>query len=170
MAGAASPGSGRGTLIGVLIATVLAAAGGAAFGIFLGPKAGKPADADQSGGAHGSAGGKEPRSAGGRQVPDKLPPTHIRVLQPATAGLTGGTRAWVRLEAAMLVDGPSDKDSEVLAARVAEDLVAYLRSMKLEAFSGPQAFQWLKSDISERARSRGGERVKELFILGLVIE
>ena len=58
----------------------------------------------------------------------------------------------------------------LLTGRIAEDIVAYLRTTTLAQFEGASGFQNLVEDLDERVRLRGGKDVRELAVHGVVIE
>lgn len=94
----------------------------------------------------------------------------LKPLAPIITNLGDPQRAWVRLEASLVLEGEPLGDTEVLAARVAEDIVAFLRSVSLAQFQGASGFQHLREDLSERARLRGAGRVSDLVIHGFIVE
>lgn len=153
---------GGGGLIGFLLATVLALGIGSVFGIFLDdhlrsatkveePKAEKPAEK-----------GDKPKVV--------ISPTAKLVeMTPVVVNLAEPKDTWIRIEASMLLDGEAE-GSDALAALVAEDFVAYLRTATLKQFEGPSGFQNLREDLLDRAMIRDGSRIKDVIIHGVVIE
>jgi flagellar FliL protein len=57
-----------------------------------------------------------------------------------------------------------------MAAAIAEDVVAYLRTVPITQLEGPSGLLHLREDLNDRARIRSGGKVKELVIQSLVLE
>ena len=51
-----------------------------------------------------------------------------------------------------------------------QDLLAYLRTLKLHQIEGASGFQHLKADLEERAAISSGGHVKQLLIRTLLFE
>lgn len=153
---------GGGGLIGFLLATVLALAVGAGFGFFLdghlkgGAKAEPPPVAE-----------KKPEA--GKPTPVVSPSAKLITLVPVVTNLAEPKDAWIRVEASMLVEGEVI-GMDILAARLAEDFVAYLRTVTLSQFEGASGFQNLRDDLVDRAAIRDKERIKDVIIHSVVIE
>ena len=57
-----------------------------------------------------------------------------------------------------------------IAQIVQQDILAYLRTVKVYQVEGASGFQHLKSDLEERASIRSGGRVKQLLVRTLLFE
>jgi flagellar FliL protein len=90
-------------------------------------------------------------------------------LAPIVANLAEPKDAWIRIEASILVDN-SLQGADAVAAELAEDVVAYLRTTTLSQFEGASGFQNLREDLKDRAMIRDRDRIKDLVIHGVVIE
>jgi flagellar protein FliL len=161
--GGGEKGSSTGAILGVLLASVIAAGGG----VYLGwSQFGRQEQVQHaSKDAHGKAGGAEKYTDGSR----------IRDLQPITTNLAGTPPAWIRLEAAMLLDpeNPAEPESaeEIELLRVVnEDVVAFLRTVSLMQLQGPSGFQSLREDLNERVRIRSEGKIKELIVQSMILE
>jgi flagellar FliL protein len=77
----------------------------------------------------------------------------VKTLPAIVTNLAGPKKAWIRLEAA-----------------IADDFVAYLRTVPLAQIEGPSGFLHLREDLNERARIRSGGKVKELVVQSLMLE
>lgn len=75
----------------------------------------------------------------------------------------------MRLEASLVFDG-NDKDANGLAASIAEDFIAFLRTVSLSQVQGASGFQHLREDLNDRARIRSGGKVHDLVIHTLIFE
>lgn len=91
----------------------------------------------------------------------------ILPLPAITTNLAGPGDTWVRLELALVFDGSTDSS---LAEFVHQDVMAYMRTVKVKQVEGPSGFQHLKSDLEERARIRTGGKVKGILFRTLLFE
>jgi flagellar FliL protein len=94
----------------------------------------------------------------------------VRRLEPVITNLAAPAGAWIRLEASLVFAGKPPKEQDELAARVAEDMLAFLRTLRLDQIEGPSGFLHLREDLSERASIRSEGLVREVVISGLVVE
>jgi len=115
----------------------------------------------------------EPRSAQGpgQAAKSRYPAgANLRSLPPIVTNLASPGRTWVRLEAVLVVEGEQTPDGNMLAAQVAEDIVAYLRTVPLVQIQGASGFQHLREDLNDRVRVRSGGKVRDLVIQSMIIE
>ncbi len=155
-------GKGGGGLIGLVLVTLVALGFGAGFGYFL--------DGQMKSGSEAKAAAKPEEEAPKQSAKATLPATSKLVtMAPIVANLAEPENAWIRIEASILVDG-LDMGGDVLAAQLAEDFVAYLRTATLVQFQGPSGFQNLREDLMDRATIRDREHIKDVVIHGVVIE
>lgn len=89
------------------------------------------------------------------------------LLAPITTNLAAPTTAWVRLEAVIVLDEPQP---QTLADDIHQDLLAFLRTVRLHQVEGASGFQHLKADLEERARIRSDGHVKQVLIRTLIFE
>jgi flagellar FliL protein len=153
-------GKGGGGLIGMIVVTVIAIGFGAGFGFFL------------DGQMKGEAKTEAPKEEVAAVAPKKstVPPTaKLVAMAPIVANLAEPSDVWIRIEASMLIDG-MDQGADALAAQVAEDFVAYLRTTALAQFEGPSGFQNLREDFFDRAAIRDRTHIKDVIIHGVVLE
>jgi len=94
----------------------------------------------------------------------------IRNLPPVITNLAGPQRAWVRIEASIALAGESSPEDDLLAAKIAEDLVAFLRTISVTDIEGASGFQHLREDLVDRVRVRSGGRARDLVIHTFIIE
>ncbi len=143
-------------IVPILVVTLLAAGAGGCFGMqvpgFLAPGPGQE---------HKS----EPSKAEATGVK-----FNIRDLAPITTNLASPANTWIRLETAALVKEDLGENGGALMAQLAEDVVAYLRTVPLEQIEGPSGFQNLREDLNDRVRVRSEGKITELIIQALVIE
>lgn len=142
-------------LVAILVATIIGAGAGGFFGL----KAPSLVGTDHAG--KGAADSKD--------TPE-LSKFTVRNLPPVTTNLSNPPNTWIRLETAVLVKLPIMPDTEALLGKIAEDLVAYLRTVPLEQIEGPAGFQHLREDLNDRLRARSEGKVTEIIIQTLVVE
>ena len=95
---------------------------------------------------------------------------NLRSLPPIVTNLASPGRTWIRLEASLVVDGDQTAEANVLVAQIAEDIIAFLRSVTLVQIQGASGFQHLREDLNDRVRVRSGGKVRDLVIQSLIIE
>jgi len=163
MAGAQGK-KGTGGLVGLVVVTLLAIACGAGFGFFLSSELKAEADAAKA------------KPAGKAEVAQKVEPrpmvpasAKLVELAPIVTNLAEPKDAWIRVEASILVDNGL-VGADGIAAQLAEDIAAYLRTTTLSQFEGASGFQNLRDDLRDRAMIRDQEHIKDLVIHGVVIE
>lgn len=152
---------GKGGLVGLILVTLLALGFGAGFGFFL--------DGQMKGTADKAPAKVEepPVKVGAKATLG--PSAKLVAMAPIVANLAEPKDAWIRIEASILVEG-LDAGGDVLAAQLAEDFVAYLRTATLVQFQGPSGFQNLREDFKDRATIRDREHIKDVVIHGVIIE
>ncbi|MEP9399840.1 flagellar basal body-associated FliL family protein [Mesorhizobium sp. KR2-14] len=97
---------------------------------------------------------------------DQLRGTEIQ-LEAITTNLAVPNTMWVRLEASIVLDQPP---SPTLADEIHQDLLAYMRTVKVYQIEGASGFRNLKADLEERARIRSSGHVKQVLIRTLLFE
>lgn len=91
-------------------------------------------------------------------------------LPPIVTNLAAPSEIWVRLEAAIILEGEIGDGADVLAAEIAGDLVAYLRTLSLPELQGGSGLLYLIEDLNDRAAIRSNDQVRELVITSLVVQ
>jgi flagellar FliL protein len=86
------------------------------------------------------------------------------------ANLSGVPTVWIRLESSLVFRDELPNDADALSAKIAEDIVAFLRTVSAEQIEGASGFQHLSEDLNDRVRVRSGGRVQELIVQGLIVE
>jgi flagellar FliL protein len=153
---AGKPSGLLGFIIAMLVATVVSGVGGGIFGMY-GLSSNGPPDKKQ----------EKAKDAAKQVFGDGL---NLKALSPIITNLGGPKAAWIRLEAAIVGVQDGGKDDNVLAGKITEDIVAYLRTVPMGQIEGANGFQNLREDLNERARVRSGGRVREVVIQSLVVE
>ena len=104
----------------------------------------------EGGNAHGAAGGLT-----------------LVALAPITTNLASPADMWIRLEVSVVYDAPQPP---ALAEQIQQDLMAFVRTLKMHQIEGASGYQHLKADLEERAAIRGGGHVKQVLIRTLLLE
>ncbi|WP_306118271.1 MULTISPECIES: flagellar basal body-associated FliL family protein [unclassified Roseitalea] len=102
----------------------------------------------------------------GAEGPD-LGDLTLMALEPVMTNLAAPAQTWVRGEFTVALEGAAD---EMLAQELQADIVAYLRTVRLQSVSQPSGFQHLVADLEDRAALRSGGRVKRVFVRALLFE
>jgi flagellar protein FliL len=89
------------------------------------------------------------------------------LLEPIVTNIASPQDVWVRLEMALVADGPLE---EKLAQTVREDLFAYVRTLRLSQLEGPSGFISLKADLLDRAKIRSEDKISAVLIKTLLFE
>lgn len=91
-------------------------------------------------------------------------------LQPIVTNLSAPPGVFARIEASLVTDKLNDEEAAVMASRIGEDLVAFLRTTSLAQIEGGAGLQHLREDLNERALIRSGGKVREIVIETLVVQ
>jgi flagellar FliL protein len=145
-------------LIAVVVLTVIAGGGGFFLGLQIRASVEQTVRSKQSP-APGLSSEAEPLRA-----------ANVKVLTPIMANLAESPRVWIRLESSLVFRDELPKDANALSARIAEDIVAFLRTVSVKQIEGASGFQHLCEDLNDRVRVRSGGRVQELIVQGLIVE
>lgn len=144
-----------GTILAFLLVLFIGAVGGAAHGYLT------------------AAQREETKPAVTARPPASIPvPASILIedLPVIVTNLGEPNESWIRVEAAVLYDPKVAAGIKVLAREIANDILAYLRSTRMEALEGAEGLRFLKEDITERARLRSKGQIKDVFIHSLVVQ
>ncbi|PRD51647.1 flagellar basal body-associated FliL family protein [Phyllobacterium myrsinacearum] len=139
----------------VAVLTLIAAAGG----WFLGTQLGLNVPAGQAAGT-----GEKTRPAGA-----DVPSGNVVALKPILTNVKIPQDVWIRLEAGVVAK-PGEKISDELAATVAGDFMAFLRTVNLMQLRGAAGLEYLRMDLQERARMRSEGKIEKVYIWALVME
>jgi flagellar protein FliL len=124
----------------------------------------EPAKVDAHGveaGGHGDAKGEhgEEKKAGNPLLLD-LPPIMTSIAAPSDI--------WLRVELSVIFDEPPTDPG--MADAIHQDLLAFVRTVKMHQIEGASGFQHLKADLGERASIRSGGHAREILIRTLLFE
>jgi flagellar protein FliL len=124
-----------------------------------------PAKADAHGAeakadGHGGAKGEHGEAASGNPLLLDLPPIMTNIAAPSDI--------WLRVELSVVFDEPPQDPG--LADAIHQDLLAFVRTVKMHQIEGASGFQHLKADLGERASIRSGGHAKSILIRTLLFE
>ncbi len=88
-------------------------------------------------------------------------------LSPITTNLTAPSTTWVRLEVSLVLDQPQSPE---FVETIHQDMLAFIRTLKLHQIEGSSGLQHLKADLDERANIRSDGHVKQVLIRTLLFE
>lgn len=88
-------------------------------------------------------------------------------LVPLTTNLAAPSDTWVRAELAVHF---TRQPPVGVADAIHQDMLGYLRTVKLHQIEGPSGFQHLKADLLERANLVSKGEVKEILVRTLLFE
>lgn len=116
-----------------------------------------------------------PAAAAGHEAPagqeghgkEGAPAPNLLRLEPVTTNLATPSNTWVRMELSLVFDGPADT---AIGEAVHQDILAYMRTVRLPQVEGGSGFRHLKSDIEERARIRSDGKVKSVLVNTMIFE
>lgn len=155
------------TIVAMVIITGLGVGAGGLFGIQaaqkIGPNA-KPAPPAHPPGhdAH-AADHKDDKD----KNKEKKKGPQLVALPNMVTNLASPEKVWIRIEASAMIES---EEPEKLAAQLAEDIVAYLRTMSLDQVQGASGYSYMKEDLDERARLRGQGKVRDLVLQSFIVE
>lgn len=164
----------------VLLLSLVGAGIGFAVGIFLQPseEASIPAPAPpQTEGKEGDTSQGHDGKPDAEASPD--PQGHeggvdeslkIVPIPPVLTTLAAPQGKWIRLEGSILARPGGDKPLELMAERAGEQILAYLRTVRLEQLQGPSGFLAIRDDLNETVRTLSKGDVQAVLIHGLIVE
>lgn len=88
-------------------------------------------------------------------------------LDPIVANLASPTDVWVRLEMSVLFGG--EPETELVQA-IHQDVLAYIKTVKLHQVDGASGYMHLKSDLKDLAKIRSEGQARDILIKALLFE
>ena len=92
---------------------------------------------------------------------------HIHDLKPILTNIAAPKDVWVRMELSLLTGEPIDAE---LAEDIGQDIIALMRTIRLDQMEGPSGFLALRHAIDQRAKFRAGDTVERVLFRTLVLE
>lgn len=171
----------------VLLLSLMGAGTGFAVGVLLQPSkdigkdTAKPASttpaAETGKQAHseGTAEGKPDapaEDAGAEDAGEEAFDADVKIIPipPVLTTLAAPQGKWIRLEASILAKSGGQRSPELLAEQTGEQVLAYLRTVRLDQLEGPSGLLTLRDDLNETVRSLSQGEVRAILIHGLLVE
>jgi flagellar FliL protein len=88
-------------------------------------------------------------------------------LAPITTNIASPADTWIRMEASVVYDTPQPP---AMTEDIHQDLLAFVRTLKMHQIEGASGYQHLKADLEERAAIRSGGHAKQILIRTLLLE
>jgi len=92
---------------------------------------------------------------------------YAKPLAPILTNLASPQDTWVRMEVALVTEGDA---TEELLEEVHQDLLTYMRTVKLHHVEGPSGYSNLKAQLNDRAKIRSDGEVKRVLIRTMLFE
>ncbi|ESY99511.1 flagellar basal body-associated FliL family protein [Mesorhizobium sp. LNHC209A00] len=108
--------------------------------------------------------GKPPQPEAAQQA--GAGPTVV-ALAPITTNIASPADTWIRMEVSVVYDAPQPP---AMAEDVQQDLLAFVRTLKMHQIEGASGYQHLKADLDERASIRSQGHVKQVLVRTLLLE
>ena len=96
--------------------------------------------------------------------------TEIKELPAVITNLAQPEEARVRLQVAMVYGKAGVENPTLLAAKINDDIVAFLKTLTVPDLQGPSGLQALREDLNERDAVRSDGKVREIIIEALVVQ
>jgi flagellar FliL protein len=154
-------------VIPLVVLTAVGGGGGWVIGNMLAPQVKQAEDTAKAAEAAAAGGEGEAKKEEEGLPPISTEANGVVALEPITTNLAYPSENWIRLEVALMFNGPPDVK---IAEDVHQDIMAYLRTVSLQQVEGPRGFQYLKDDLQERVDLRSEGRVSKVMFRTLVIE
>jgi len=129
---------------------------------------GAPADGGHGAPATDGHGGPAAEAEGGNGEEASSANPLLIALAPITTNLAAPSDIWVRMEVDLVLEKPTTDIH--LAETVHQDLLAFMRTIKMHQIEGASGFQHLKSELEERAAIRSEGAVAMVLIKTLLFE
>lgn len=91
-------------------------------------------------------------------------------LPPVLTNLAEPSNAWVRVEGTLLIAKETTESKELLAEKAGDNILAFLRTVKLSQIEGPSGFLNLRQDLNDTVATLSAGQVREILIRSLVVE
>lgn len=90
-------------------------------------------------------------------------------LKPIVTNIADPASVWLRLEASV-VFADDMPNSQVIIAEVSEDILSFLKTLKIGQIEGSSQLQHLREDLKDRVAVRTGGDVSDIIIESLVVQ
>jgi flagellar protein FliL len=160
-------------IVVILLLTLVAAGAGLAVGLLpngdAAPSAAIPAPAN----AETSAEAKVDEKAVAEPVfglKEDLAELKVFAFPPVLTTLAEPKGKWIRVEGSILISPEADQQPEMLAEKSGEQILTYLRTLRLDQMEGPSGLLSIRADLNETVSTLTGGQVKGVLIHGIIVE
>lgn len=94
----------------------------------------------------------------------------VRELPAIVTNLAVPEGSRVRMQVAMVYPKAGVENVNLLAAKINDDIIAFLKTLTVTELQGPSGLQALREDLNERAAVRSDGKVREIIIEALVVQ
>ncbi|HTV33512.1 MAG TPA: flagellar basal body-associated FliL family protein [Methylocella sp.] len=101
---------------------------------------------------------------------EEVASTGVFELPPIITNLGEPQDMWIRLEASIVFNPKTTPHPDALGLVIANDLIAYLRTVSVTQIQGASGLQSFRQILNERASIRSGGKVSELVLRTMVIQ
>ncbi len=101
------------------------------------------------------------------EAPAAVVPLIVTDLPSITTNLAAPAETWVRMDISLLLDQPLPLET---VQTIHQDLLTFMRTVKMHQVEGASGFLHLKADLQERAAMRGDGHVRDVLIRTLLFE
>jgi flagellar FliL protein len=91
-------------------------------------------------------------------------------LPPIVTNIATPPDTWIRLEGSIVFEQKALAHPEVIAAEIAADELAYLRTISLRELEGPIGLENIRQDLRDRALIRSNGKITDLLLKTLVLQ
>jgi flagellar protein FliL len=91
-------------------------------------------------------------------------------LPPIVTNIATPSDTWIRLEGSIVFEPKALAHPEVIAAEIAADELAYLRTISLRDLEGPIGLENIRQDLRDRALIRSNGKITDLLLKTLVLQ
>ncbi len=112
----------------------------------------------------------EPEAAA--EEAEEIAPADLKTVPfpPVLTTLAEPKGKWIRLEGAIQVVHDTEDPPELLSERSGEQILTYLRSLRLDQLEGPSGVLGLREDLNEMVQTLSKGQVRGVLVHGLVVE
>ncbi|MEZ5811878.1 MAG: flagellar basal body-associated FliL family protein [Rhizobiaceae bacterium] len=158
-------------MLGLVLVTAIAVGGGWGFGQFV-LGAGQHKAANMAAMPHGRA--ETPAAAEAEHDGEEGGEGHLDAaadrkvdLEPIVTNVSAPKDTWVRLEMSVLFDTVPEPET---VQAIHQDIMAYMRAIKLHEVAGSSGYLHMRSDLKEVAMIRSGGAARDILIKVLLFE
>lgn len=94
----------------------------------------------------------------------------ILPLPPILTNLAEPKETWIRFEGSLLINKDTSDPAPILVEHAGEQILTFLRTVKLNQIAGPGGFLNLREDLNDVVSAASSGQVKEVLIHTMVME